>query len=315
MLLVQPVTITFTGLTNVSGGNTNLLVRGADAFRAFPLTTCMNNMNLTINNTQSNVTLKDFIQAAMRFHTPGCLLQTEYSMTPCTLDCYQNYSDGYGSNRNPLCNYADNSYLYGRASFPFDSIVQTQSANTTTPTTSVITATLAEEIFVPPCLFGGETGHGLIGVSTFQVTIQWADLTRLWSHDPVNGNTITNISVTLRQPIISVFQLQPQDIQLIPPISVYPYYELLNMSTNVGTAINATQTMTTLGNNVQLQTVPNKVFIYAKKQNSQITFTDTDTFASISKISISFNGVNGLLSEATQRDLYRMSVESGSTQS
>lgn len=313
--LRQPVTLTFTGLTNVSGSGTNLLIEGADGFRAFPLTTNMSNMQLQINNTTNNIVLKDFIQAALRYHTCADLLQTEYSMTPCALDCYQSYSQGFGSNRNPLGSFSDNCYIYGRGSFPYTSVVQTPSTSPTVATTSVVTATLVEPIFIPPCYFGKQNGPGIIGVSGFNLTINWGNLQNMWSHDAINGNNITNIAVTFGAPTVMIRQYTPQDLQLIPKAPIYPYYEILNTSTNANTPVAPGATFTTAGNNIQLQTIPNKVFIFAKKQDSARTFSDTDTFAAISSISVTFNGQSNFLADATQWDLYNLCKANGSNQS
>jgi len=161
MWLKQPVTITFTGTCSTGE---NLLKEGCDAFRAYPLSTCMNNISLTINNTTNQMNMKDGIQAFMRYHNPGCKRQIEYSQTPSMLDNTQNYADGFGSNRNPLGGFIDDSFDYARGSFPYDSVAQIPSVNPATPTTSVVTATLTEPLFISPCLFGDDTGPGLIGV-------------------------------------------------------------------------------------------------------------------------------------------------------
>ncbi len=123
----------------------------------------MNNISLKINSTQNQISLKDGIHALMHYHNPGCLRQIEYSMTPCMADNNQNYSDGLGSNRNPLGLFTDDSYDYARGSFPYDSVVQTPSTSNINPTTSVVNATLTEPIFISPLLFGNDDGPGLIG--------------------------------------------------------------------------------------------------------------------------------------------------------
>ena len=67
---------------------------------------------------------------------------------------------------------------------------------------------------------------------------------------------------------------------------MYSYYELANYSTNYGATVAAGAAITTQGNNVQLGSIPNKVYIWATMQRSQQTFTNTDTFFAINSISI-----------------------------
>jgi hypothetical protein len=65
---------------------------------------------------------------------------------------------------------------------------------------------------------------------------------------------------------------------------------------------------------IQLNSVPDKLIIVARKVQANQTPCDADSFLPISRINISFNNKAGLLSGATQWDLWRMSVEAGSNQ-
>ena len=140
-------------------------------------------------------------------------------------------------------------------------------------------------------------------------------MSRLWSYDPVNGNNITSITVNFNQPTLLIGSIIPQDIQMIPKSSVYSYFELSQYSTNYGAIVpsfsNPGSTIITQSNNVQLGSIPSSVYIFARKQNSALTFTDTDTFFSINSISINWNGKDGLLSSCSQNDLYNISKKNG----
>jgi hypothetical protein len=65
---------------------------------------------------------------------------------------------------------------------------------------------------------------------------------------------------------------------------------------------------------ISLNSIPDKLIICVRKQVSKQTLYDSDHFFPISKIVVNFNNKAGLLSSATQWDLWRMSVESGSNQ-
>jgi len=65
---------------------------------------------------------------------------------------------------------------------------------------------------------------------------------------------------------------------------------------------------------ISLNSIPDKLIIVVRKQLAKQTLYDSDHFLPISKIIVNFNNKAGLLSSATQWDLWRMSVESGSNQ-
>jgi hypothetical protein len=65
---------------------------------------------------------------------------------------------------------------------------------------------------------------------------------------------------------------------------------------------------------ISLNSIPDKLIIVVRKQVGKQTLYDADSFFAINKIVVNFNNKAGLLSSATQWDLWRMSVESGSNQ-
>jgi hypothetical protein len=68
-------------------------------------------------------------------------------------------------------------------------------------------------------------------------------------------------------------------------------------------------------NSYQLSGIPHAVFIYAKMKQPSRVISDADRFVPINSVSIDFAGSQNLLSNASQRDLWTMSLESGSNQS
>jgi hypothetical protein len=53
------------------------------------------------------------------------------------------------------------------------------------------------------------------------------------------------------------------------------------------------------------------MYIYARQQNQYLSYYSTDTFMAINNISLNWNNRQGLLSSATQQDLYKISVKNG----
>ena len=63
--------------------------------------------------------------------------------------------------------------------------------------------------------------------------------------------------------------------------------------------------------NIQLNCVPDKLIIFARRIVANLTCCDTDSYLSINSISINWNNQAGLLSSFSKEQLYRASVASG----
>ena len=62
---------------------------------------------------------------------------------------------------------------------------------------------------------------------------------------------------------------------------------------------------------MSLSSIPSRIYIYAKLRDDQQTLYTSDTFARISRISINFNGVSGILASSQEWELWRMSSDAG----
>jgi len=121
---------------------------------------------------------------------------------------------------------------------------------------------------------------------------------------------------------IQYYTRQPSDLvsaRNCVPFAEYPRYlspigELIKAATKDATTGIITPSKYTSINSqsISLNSIPDKLIICVRKQISKQTLYDSDHFLPISKIVVNFNNKAGLLSSATQWDLWRMSVESGS---
>ena len=310
--LLQPVTIDFEGNAPI---NQALLQSQYDAPRSYPLSSNMNTMQIDLNNTSFSINMSDTIQALLRYHNPDCLKDGDMSMTPSTLDKSQQYSDLANSIHNPLGSVVDTGLggLDPRGAFPLVSLTNNISTGIGVTTTAQAVYNFIEDLFLSPMLFGtSQEENGFIGLQTMQVTINWlADLSRFWCHDNSAGTTLTSIAVTLGQPTLLFEYKTPSPLQKIPSYRNYPYYEIQRYPTDRNSAL-ASQTSDTIpSSNIQLNSIPRMMYIFARKRNSDLTFTDTDTFLSIEKISVNWANNSGLLSNASKQDLYEMSRRNG----
>lgn len=302
MLIKYPVTLQFTGTAPVGQ---NLLQTGYDAFRAYPIANITNTLTVTINNTSVSINMSDVINPLLKYHTPECLRDSEYSLTPTMNDQYQNYQDGVNTSRNPLAAYGDNTHEMARGS-----VVYSQFVNTNTSAT--VSAILTEPIFLSPFVFGKGQQPGFIGVQNLDFNFNFvSDLSRLWSHSSGSNSTITNITVTLGQPTLLFKYITPKELQYIPRSAVYPYFVVDRYPTDANAPFTPNQILPLSTNNIQLQSIPRRMYIFARQRNADRNYTSSDVYFSIESIRVNWNNFSGLLSSASKEQLYKMSVKNG----
>jgi hypothetical protein len=115
--------------------------------------------------------------------------------------------------------------------------------------------------------------------------------------------------------LLKFLSTQPSDrleTKNVVPFMDFPRY-LTNAQNNAPIASKASSKI--LSNNLQLNQLPDYFIICARKQMSSMTPQDANAFLAIRKISVNLNNASGLLSSAKAQDLWRMSIENGSTQS
>lgn len=299
--LSVPVTLTFSGSAPVGQ---NLLQSGYDSFRAFPLSSVINTLQITLNNTSVSVNMSDTIQALLRYHNKQDMREFEYSMTPSMMDQSQNYADLSGTFRNPLGQYGDG-YEMSRGGFPLTSLVNTN-------TGAIVVATVTEPLFLSPMLFGHGESAGFIGLQTMDFNITYnPDLTRMWSHSAGSGSTISTITVSFGQPKLLFTYITPKELQIVPKAVVYPYFSISRFPTDSSVAITPNVSAILSSASIQLNSIPRRMYIFARKKNADLTYNDTDTFLGITNVTINWSNQSGLLSSATQQDLYNISKENG----
>jgi hypothetical protein len=111
--------------------------------------------------------------------------------------------------------------------------------------------------------------------------------------------------------------LSTQASDLIPSRNVSPYMDYpryLSQST-LSAPIASGSSSPITSQNIQLNQLPDYFIIAVRKPMSQQTAYDSASFLTINSISINLNNQSGLLSSATQQDLWRISVNNNSTQS
>lgn len=309
--------------------------KNRDAPRAFPIHSMLDTIQLTINNCGITQNVGEIIQALLRFNADRKLFAKDYSETPTCLDSSQSYHDLVGTIHNPLSLYGDSNFddVANRGGFSGFKIVRNpkNTGNVAASYVGVIDMICTEQIMLSPLYWGGENGSGFINVTSMDWVFNFLSGApfRAWSHvnDPliseITGgvvlfnnfsNNIFNIqdafSYQTSQPFVNINYITPDDNQIInphQPIS-YPYFSVDKYVTDTSSLAYGLST-TIQSNNIQLSSIPRRIYIYARPSNANYyTHVNmTDCYFAIEKLSVQFENYTGLFANASQFQLYEMS--------
>ncbi len=97
----------------------------------------------------------------------------------------------------------------------------------------------------------------------------------------------------------------------------YPYFDVVRFPTDIGALTYAQGPQQFQSNNIQLNQIPRRMYVYARPSNSVLNSRCdiTDCYLAISNISVQFANQSTLLSSATKVQLYEMNVKNHSSQS
>jgi len=209
----------------------------------------------------------------------------------------------------------------------------------TSPFSFYVAWSSVERLLLPPFIFSDqyELSVGLFGVQNFQVQMNMSPTplrsVRLSSDLTLPTNTFgTFASVSAptaaswltglagggmfyQKPTLSVQFLTPAlDIPL-PPKNIVPYMEFPRYIATPQTAVAPSTSLFSAGTSLVSQTItlpniPDLLLVYVKPATYSSS-TQGDWSLPITGISLNFDNFSGLLSNATQEQLYQMSVKNG----
>lgn len=307
-------------LTGTVGNNQYLVNYGtADALAPFPAHQLFQTIQATINNNTVNMNCQDVINAIIRSNDIR-ELQAYNSLTPVAFDTYYRYADAVLANNNPNGSYvvqSDND-LAPRGAFYVEPGTITGNAIGTgagQARTVVIKFSVVEPLLVSPFIFADpkSNNQGIYGIQNLNLVMNLASNAHraFRSANPY----ITNATVSAIDKAELIFNFltgHPSD--MLPARNTVPYYELPRYVSKVGVAVANNATVRLESQSLQLNQIPDKLFIFVRKVLSSQKTQDADAFLPIKGISINWNNQAGILSSSTPYDLYRYSRESGSNQ-
>jgi len=343
---VMTVAFTATPTNDMPVGQTVVNLGYASALGPFPFHSCCSTIQATINNNTVSQNQRDVMFQLLRFGDRREVARYN-NATPTQYDSYWSYTDALGANNNPNSAWNDcalDQDFQPRGGFVIDSITgNTPRADgaDVTPRNITITYRTREPLMLSPFIWTDpeSNNQGMYGVQTLNFVFNLGSANRAIrlanGNVGTTGNFVANpwfniatgsavVSNVASSTLLMLF-LTRQPSNLVSARNVLPFAEYPRYLTRVADAIGAPDAPApgTLPvfkkasqnfQSIQLNSVPDKLIIVARKVQANQTPCDADSFLPISNINISFNNKAGLLSGATQWDLWRMSVESGSNQ-
>lgn len=182
---------------------------------------------------------------------------------------------------------------------------------------------VTEPLFLSPFIFGDSpyNKQGFVGLNALNLVCNvdttckrfFSTSNSGYTYEVELGNDTNNKGFSDDSAILMNF-LSSQPTDLISAKNVVPYHDFSRFLTTTSEVINAGKNFNITSQNLQLNQIPDLFLITVRKPMNSQTVKDSTAFFSIENVSINFNNVSGLLSSATQQDLWRISINNGSTQ-
>ena len=347
IMLRTSFNITLQGKVHTVG---NYLVRYPQntVLSAFMFSQMVNNLSCQVNNTTLASNYQDTLDTILRQMTPEELYK--YSdTTPIQLDYYQSPITGTGGepadpvvNNNvgllsPFINIsqATNYQVKPRGAWVIDAIYNNSSATAVDQVKTVtITVSTCEPIFCSPFLYGDvfdEQNCGMSGISNINFNFNMGNVGKAitWfplenSGDPTTSDVLTNVflggtnGASQPLPAFNRFEIlmtfiSPKPSTIIPLTCALPYYQLNAYKTSVVPPASATADFAITSSIVAPNCIPDKVYLAVRPQalSPVLQAQANDYRFPIKNVSITWNTLSGVLSTATQQDLYFFSKKAG----
>ena len=298
--------------------NTEYLVNygSTEAFAPFFLNQMVETMSSTINNNTVSMNVKDIIAPLLRVHDNRELNRFN-GLTPTMIDTYKNYADATSARNNPLGNYTNtgDNDLLPRGSFDVESITgNSVSTDGTSLKTVYITVKVSEPLLSSPWLFANpqSNNQGMYGIQNIAFQFNLDETCKRVFRTSRTALSDLAVSVESWQDSkLILTYISPHPSDLLPSRNCCPYYNLERFVYNQYPELVYAQTQSLQSPTLQLNSIPDRIFVVARKRMTQQSYADTDSFYSIKGVSINFNNSSGLCSSYTQQDLFKMSVKNG----
>lgn len=274
-----------------------------DGTAQFPFSQLCDVATLTINGESLSENVSDKLSALLCYGNTAEDRCKSWSSTPAQPDQYQRYSDWatYGSARNPLASFGENSNEPSRGAFEYEVVSPT-----------VVRVVVVEPIWVSPLFQGlGHMQEGMCNVNQLSFNLRFkADTSRAWSHSSL-GNAITNVTCKFYQaPELLVEYHTPAMLDRLPEVQTLSYNKCEEYLRAVPT-LSAGASTTVLSDSIRLSQIPRSLYLFVRHAESETNFQFPQSFLTIDNLQLNWSNQTSLFSGATKQDLYEMSVRNG----
>lgn len=306
-------------LAGTSSSGNLLNIGSTDAPRFQLLNNCLwQTVQLTLNGKTLTQNNNSFFEPLSRFRMGDENFTGTNTGSPSMHDMAQDYTSVIGKTRNSLGDQGDATEHSEIARGGFSGITVVSNS----PTAAVVIFDVIESVFLPGLSYSKYDSPALVGINTIKLYITYAqskELERVLSHNAVDGNTITSIQVQIGNDAgLDKSEIYFQYIQAptLYPLDLnsprrYPYSEL-TAYTNTGLTLasGATASNFTVPY-MQLSFIPNRIWIFARDRVGVRDASTPDTYASITRLGVQFGNSTTSLSNASQLELYMISLANG----
>ena len=285
--------------------NANIDLGINSGFRQFPVSSITDVATLSINGEQVSENIQSKLHGMLTYGNTPEQRRKSWSTAPSQPDSYQDYGDylTYGSARNPLADYGENSTEPSRGGFEVE----------VTVVNKTVRAVITEPIWVSPLYNGlGSQVEGLVNVNQLNLTLRYnTNSARVFCHHDTGAIPLgASVATFYQAPELLVTYLTPDMMQPIPSLQVLPY-QSCNEYVRELSSIPAGNTSTVFSDTIRLSQIPRYVYLFARRNEATSTYETSDAFLGIENVSIQWNNEAGLLSGATKQDLFEMSCRNG----
>lgn len=325
MYIESTISLTFTATIPAGGtlaGN-SIVSTLKDAPRAFPLSRALSSASATIGNTNVSMQTSDVIDALLRCmkiedlkdYNDGCPTALDRSQT---YECYES-----SSGLNVLGNFTASQLTDGEYARGYFNVTVGDCVITGNTAVQAVTFKVFEPVCLSPFVWGKANHSSFIGLQNITLVYNFSQNSELvWSGTrpkttagadvPVNVNVqFAPLGSAQTDATCWVAYLSPSPLMQIPNQISYNYYEVQRFLSNGFSPLAYSQKTTVNSNNIQLKVVPSLMMIGVRKTKGNQRYYNTDSYYGINKASINFANTVGILSSASQYNLYSIAKKNG----
>jgi hypothetical protein len=314
----NPVNHTFPASTNATSVSTPV----NSGFRAFPLQSVCNTIQLSINNSSTTWNARQTLDGLQRLLDKKALM-SRAGESPCRPDDkYNLYPDASGFGQ--VLNISSKTQTgYSRNSITARSVVAGPPI--------VYTYEITEDLVIPGInsLFDNEQMYG--NINTMALILSFTGLKDMVVQSaPYTNNYNDTLTVAVSDPylVLEYVQVDPNLVS-IPKSITYPYENIqyfpkdqstfpADMQANVATDALANSPYQATSDTIRLNSLPKRIGFYVRQKMNDRSVSTSDSALTLQNakgcVQINLGARSGLLAQASRDQVWRLSVQAGSNQ-